>query len=80
MGTDLFFKFGDRMIFRRGNGDGFIFQIWGQNDFSQTDAKKNSVPSVRNFGEEEIKGGRVNFVKDSRYSPPFLYAGLHFTK
>jgi len=34
MGTDLFFKFGDRMI------------------FSQTDAKKNSVPSVRNFGEE----------------------------
>ena len=62
MGTDLFFKFGDRMI------------------FSQTDAKKNSVPSVRNFGEEEIKGGRVNFVKDSRYSPPFLYAGLHFTK
>jgi len=23
---------------------------------------------------------RVNFVKDRRYSPPFLYAGPHFTK
>ena len=30
-------------------GDGFTFQIRGQNDFSQTDAKKSPIPFVRNL-------------------------------